>query len=81
MILAANIIKKCLTGKNNFNAKDMIYKVKVIETLCKTLEIEAGSPCEAKEQAEKLWLADAIDFDITNDHESHEIYLIGSYGY
>ncbi len=55
----------------------MKFKVKVIETLAKIVEVEADSPVAAKEAAEQMWLDGDIDFNALDDHHSHEIYLIG----
>lgn len=52
-----------------------IYKVKVIETLAKLIEIEADNRDEAFEKAEELWFNGDIPFDEDKDFIDHEIYV------
>lgn len=52
------------------------YSVRIIETLSKVVEIEADSPTAAREAAEEMWFNGDIDWNVLDDHDSHEIYII-----
>lgn len=56
----------------------MKYKVKVIETLVKVVNIEAESPRAAKEIAERMWLDEEIELNTIDDHDNTEIHLINN---
>jgi hypothetical protein len=53
----------------------MKYKVKIIETLSRTVEVEASSSDEAWDKVEEQWKASEIVLD-SGDFEGHEIYVI-----
>lgn len=52
------------------------YKVKVIETLEKIVEIEAENREEAFAIADGMWFNNEIEFDENLDYTDHEIYVI-----
>lgn len=54
----------------------MKYKVKVIETLEKVVEIEAASKHEAFEKADDMWGTGEITLISPDDIADHEIYII-----
>lgn len=54
----------------------MKYKVKVIETLIKTIEIEAVDAQEAHDKAENMWFDGEITLISPDDITDHEIYII-----
>lgn len=56
----------------------MKYKVKVIETLEKIVEIEAANTQEAHDKAENMWDNNEIEWDIYANHDSHEIEVINN---
>lgn len=57
----------------------MKYRVKVIETLEKVVEIEAANEQEAHDKAENMWFEGEIVL-INPDHfTDHEIYVINEY--
>ena len=52
----------------------MKYRVKVIETLSRVVEVEADSKDEAFEKVQNMWCASEIE--LTNDDlDEHEIYV------
>lgn len=54
----------------------MKYKVKVIETLEKVVEIEAASEMQASEKAENMWFDCEITLISPDDVTDHEVYVI-----
>lgn len=54
----------------------MKYKVKVIETLEKVVEIEASTEQEAHDKAENMWFEGEIALISPDDITDHEIYII-----
>lgn len=54
----------------------MKYKVKVIETLEKVVEIEAANEHEAHDKAENMWFDGEITLISPDDMTGHEIYII-----
>lgn len=52
----------------------MKYKVKVIETLSRVVEVEAESSSEAWDKVEEQWKRSEIVLD-ADDFEGHEIYV------
>lgn len=54
----------------------MKYKVKVIETLEKVVEIEASTEQEARDKAENMWGVGEIVLISPDDITGHEIYII-----
>lgn len=54
----------------------MKYKVKVIETLEKVVEIEAVSENEAHKKAENMWYNCEITLSSPDDLADHEVYVI-----
>ena len=54
----------------------MKYKVKVIETLEKIVEIEAASEHEAREEAENMWFDGEITLISPDNTTDHEIYIV-----
>lgn len=56
--------------------KTMKYKVKVIETLEKVVEIEAANAQEAHDKAENMWSDGEITLISPDDMTDHEIYII-----
>jgi hypothetical protein len=53
----------------------MTYKVKIIETLSRIVEVEANSSDEAWDKVEAQWKASEIVLD-SGDFEGHEIYVV-----
>ena len=56
--------------------KTMKYKVKVIETLEKIVEIEAANEHEAHDKAETMWFDGETTLISPDDITDHEIYII-----
>lgn len=54
----------------------MKYKVKVIETLEKVVEIEAANVQEAHDKTEIMWFDGEITLISPDDITDHEIYII-----
>ena len=54
----------------------MKYKVKVIETLEKVVEIEAANAQEAHDKAETMWSESEITLISPDNMTDHEIYII-----
>lgn len=54
----------------------MKYKVKVIETLEKVVEIEASTEQDAHDRAENMWFDGEITLISPDDITDHEIYII-----
>ena len=54
----------------------MKYKVKVIETLEKVVEIEAAGEKEAYEKAEDMWYRCEIILSSPDDVTDHDVYVI-----
>ena len=54
----------------------MNYKVKVIETLEKVVEIEAANAQEEQDKAENMWFDGEITLISPDDITDHEIYII-----
>lgn len=54
----------------------MKYKVKVIETLEKVVEIEASTEKKARDKAEKMWFEGEIVLINPDDFTDHEIHII-----
>lgn len=54
----------------------MKYKVKVIETLEKVVEIEATNEQEAHETAENMWFDGEITLISPDNMTDHEIYIV-----
>lgn len=54
----------------------MKYRVKVIETLEKVVEIEASSEQEAYDKAENMWFEGEIVLINPDNFTDHEIYII-----
>lgn len=54
----------------------MKYKVKVIETLEKIVEIEASTEQEAYDKADNMWGVGEITLISPDDIADHEIYII-----
>lgn len=54
----------------------MKYKVKVIETLEKIVEIEAANVQEAHDKAETMWFDNEITLISPDNMTDHEIYII-----
>lgn len=53
----------------------MKYKVKVIETLSRIVEVEASNSDEAWDKVEAQWKSSEIVLD-GDDYEGHEIYVV-----
>jgi len=51
----------------------MKYKVKVTEIWTKVVDIDADSPKEAKETAQRMWFDGEFGFEALNNLDSHEI--------
>lgn len=54
----------------------MKYKVKVIETLEKVVEVEATNAQEAHDRAEIMWFDGEITLISPDNITDHEIYII-----
>lgn len=54
----------------------MKYKVKVIETLEKVVEIEAASEQKAHDKAENMWFEGEIILVSPDNLTDHEIYIV-----
>lgn len=54
----------------------MKYKVKIIETLSRIVEVEAENKDEAWEKVDAQWDASEIVLD-AEDFDGHEIYVLG----
>lgn len=54
----------------------MKYKVKVIETLEKVIEIEAANEQEAHNKAENMWFDSEITLTSPDNTTDHEIYIV-----
>lgn len=52
------------------------FKVKVTEILVKEIEVEAENRLEAHAKAEEMWFNDELDFNVLDDHDSHEIEVV-----
>ena len=58
------------------NNRAMKYKVKVIETLEKVIEIEAANEQEAHNKAENMWFDSEITLTSPDNTTDHEIYIV-----
>lgn len=53
----------------------MKYKVKIVETLSRVVEVDASHPLEAREKVEKMYNDSEVVLDDT-DFDGYELYVL-----